>query len=175
LSIAIKKATSQDAPALSHMLRGLELFAQVSSEDPQSTQEQVSRYLQLYDRDDCRSLYVALDAAGEIVGYGAVHWLPYLFLAGPSGEVSELFVCAAERGRGIGSRLLDSIRVEALARGCSRLSLVNLRHRESYGRGFYAKRGWQERPEAVTFVYPLEQGGGPPAEEAECCAVSSLT
>lgn len=175
MSITIRKATAQDAPALSRMLRGLELFAQVSSEDPQSTQERVSGYLQLYDRDDCHSLYAALDAAGEIVGYGAVHWLPYLFLAGPSGEVSELFVCAAERGRGIGSRLLDSIRVEALARGCSRLTLVNLRHRESYERGFYAKRGWQERSEAAIFVYPLEQGGGPPAEEAEWCAASSWT
>ena len=89
------------------------------------------------------------------------------FLAGPEGYVSELFVCAAERGKGMGSRLLEAIKEEALARGCSRLTLINLRHRESYERGFYTTRGWQERPEAASFVYLLEQGSGPSREEVE--------
>ena len=167
MTIAIRKATTQDDAALAHILHELEFFSQVNSETPQSTQARIARYLRFYDRDDCHSLYVAVGATGEIVGYGAVHWLTYLFLAGPEGYVSELFVCAAERGKGMGSRLLEAIKEEALARGCSRLTLINLRHRESYERGFYARRGWQERPEAVSFVYVLEQGIRPPREEVE--------
>ena len=48
-----------------------------------------------------------------------------------------------------------SIRQDAQKRGCSRLSLVNMRQRESYQRGFYKSRGWQERPEAANFILIL--------------------
>ena len=37
-----------------------------------------------------------------------------------------------------------------------RLSLLNLRERESYRRGFYAKRGWTERPGAANLIKRLE-------------------
>jgi GNAT superfamily N-acetyltransferase len=165
--VTIRSATAQDAAALAHILRELGFFSQVNSETPQSTRARIARYLQFYDRDDCHSLYVAVNATGKVVGYGAVHWNYYLFLAGPEGYVSELFVCAAERGKGTGSRLLEAIKEEALARGCSRLTLINLRHRESYARGFYARRGWQEHPEAASLVYVLEQRSSPSREELE--------
>jgi len=155
------------------MLRGLRLFEQVSGETPRGTQARVDQCLQLYDSDNCHSLYVAQSTMGEVVGYSAVHWLYYLFLTGPEGHVSELLVCLDDRGQGIGSRLLEAIKAEALARGCSRLTLVNLKHRESYQRGFYAKRGWQERSEAASFVYLLGQCDGPNMKEVECPAASS--
>jgi hypothetical protein len=51
--------------------------------------------------------------------------------------------------------LLDAIESEARARGCTRLSLINLRQRESYRRQFYVKAGWQERGTAANFIYAL--------------------
>jgi hypothetical protein len=47
------------------------------------------------------------------------------------------------------------IEAEARARGCQRLSLINLRNRESYQRQFYVKAGWKERAEAANFLYQL--------------------
>jgi hypothetical protein len=44
---------------------------------------------------------------------------------------------------------------EARQRGCFRLSLINMRRRESYQRRYYEKAGWEERPEAANFVYFL--------------------
>jgi GNAT superfamily N-acetyltransferase len=167
LNITVRKATARDAPVLAYILRELGIFAQVGNEIPESTQARLAGYLQFYDSDDCHSLYVAVSNTGEIVGYRAVHWNYYLFLVGPEGCVSEQFVCTAERGRSIGSRLLEAIKVEALARGCSRLMLINLRHRESYERGFCARRGWEERPDAASFVYVLEQGSSPSKDEVE--------
>jgi hypothetical protein len=55
-------------------------------------------------------------------------------MAGAEGYVSELFV-------------------REPARGCTRLSLINLRQRESYRRQFYVKAGWQERGTAANFIY----------------------
>ena len=97
----------------------------------------------------------AQSSDGKIVGYGSVHWLPYLFLQGPEGYVSELFVRESARGQGIGRELLRKIEAEARARGCVRLSLINLRNRESYMREFYVKSGWEERPEAANFIYRI--------------------
>jgi GNAT superfamily N-acetyltransferase len=105
--------------------------------------------------DSSHSVYVAERPGGEIAGYAAVHWLPYLFMSGPEGYVSELFARDDARGQGLGRRLLDIIVAEAGARGCSRLSLINLRSRESYQRQFYTKAGWLERSEAANFVYPI--------------------
>ena len=102
--------------------------------------------------DDSHSIYVAESPHGEIAGYGPVHWLPYLFMAGPEGYVSELFVRDDARGQGVGRQLLRIIEVDARARGCQRLSLINLRNRESYQRQFYLKAGWRERSEAANFV-----------------------
>lgn len=41
-------------------------------------------------------------------------------------------------------------------RGCSRIWLVNNRDRDSYLRGFYARQGWQEQPQAARFVLPCD-------------------
>jgi GNAT superfamily N-acetyltransferase len=76
-------------------------------------------------------------------------------MSGPEGFVSELFVSEGARGQGVGRELLRVIESEARARGCQRLSLTNLRDRESYQRQFYVKAGWRERAEAANFIYTL--------------------
>lgn len=93
-------------------------------------------------------------AEGEdLLAYAQVHWLPYLLAPGPlDGYVSELFVHPERRGEGLGQRLLERIERELAARGGGRLTLHNDRTRASYQRGFYAKRGWTERPEFARFA-----------------------
>jgi GNAT superfamily N-acetyltransferase len=112
-------------------------------------------HLTLAAADDSHLILVAETPQGEIAGYCAVHWLPYLILPAPEGYVSELFVQEAFRAQGVGSQLLDAIQAAAKERGCSRLMLLNLRKRESYQRRFYQKQGWEERPEMANFVLSL--------------------
>lgn len=117
---------------------------------------QVERHLSANLSSDDHTLLVSEDENGNLKAYSAVHWLPYLFMPGSEGYISELFVSIDSRSLGIGTRLLDTIRLEAQQRGCTRLSLINMRHRESYQRGFYKSHGWQERPEAANFLLTLE-------------------
>jgi GNAT superfamily N-acetyltransferase len=100
------------------------------------------------------SLRVA-EAEGKLAGYASAHWLPNLILGGTEGYISELFVAPDSRGKGIGGALLNDLEAQARVRGCIRLSLLNLRERESYRRGFYAKRGWTERPGAANLIKRL--------------------
>ena len=149
----IRPAAPDDAPQLATLVRALERFDHLREEP---LPEAIARIQAAMAGGDERSIHVATSEAGDLAGYVAVHWLPYLILRGPEGFVSELFIAPDARGRGIGSRLLATAVAEARARGCSRLGLLNNRRRESYERGFYAQHGWQERGDMANFVLYLE-------------------
>jgi len=155
MSIQIRQVSAQDAPQLAELLREIGWFESFKSEPLEVAIQRVRLHIEQCLADNSHSILVAEARDGAIVGYGSVHWLPYLFLQGPEGLVSELFVRESARGQGVGRELLRNIETEALARGCVRLSLINLRNRESYMRQFYVKAGWEERREAANFIYRI--------------------
>ena len=156
MRINIRKIEQRDVPAIAEILREPGLFARIESETPAETLDHISRQLALCLNDDSHLVLVAEAVDGEILGYAAVHWLPYLIHAGPEGYISELFIRSTARDQGIGSRLLEKVEAEALRRRCSRLALLNMRTRESYQREFYTKHGWEERSQAANFVKLLQ-------------------
>ena len=156
MTVTLRPAALADAAGIAHILRatGAELGWPLP-EDPAVTRDQVSRHLASCLGGEDHTVLVAA-SEGDVAGYVAVHWLPYLLLPGPEGYVSELFVRPERRGQGVGRALLGAARAEAERRGCLRLMLLNGRHRESYQRGFYRKAGWDEREEFANFVLRLE-------------------
>jgi GNAT superfamily N-acetyltransferase len=155
MKVQIRKASAQDAQSLAELLKDIGWFESFKSEPIEMANRRVWLHVEQCLADHSHSLFVAQADDGAIVGYGSVHWLPYLFLRGPEGYVSELFVRESARGQGVGGELLRKIETEARARGCVRLSLINLRNRESYMRQFYIKAGWEERSEAANFIYRI--------------------
>jgi len=127
----------------------------MNEESPAETERRLAGHLRLCLSDESHTVLVTESPEGAILGYVAVHWLPYLMLAGPEGYVSELFVSESARGAGLGTKLLEAVKDMAISRGCSRLMLVNRKTRESYQRGFYRKLGWEEREEFANFVLNL--------------------
>lgn len=154
MSVQIRPATAEDVPSIAVILKAW--FPRLAAEPDATLQERILRHLQLCRADDSHLVCVAETATGAVMGYVAVHWLPYLILSGPEGYVSELFVHPEAQGQGVGTQLLEAIKQEGLKRGCARLMLLNIRSRESYQRGFYKKNGWDERPDAANFVYRLQ-------------------
>jgi len=151
----VRSATLADAPVVAALLRGLGWFALMNEESPAETERRLAEHLRLCLSDESHTVLVTESPEGAILGYVAVHWLPYLMLAGPEGYVSELFVSESARGAGLGTKLLEAVKDMAISRGCSRLMLVNRKTRESYQRGFYRKLGWEEREEFANFVLNL--------------------
>jgi len=152
MTVQIRKASVQDAQSLAELLKEIGWFESFKNEPFEAVSRQVRLHIEQCLADNSHSMFVAEPGDGKIVGYGSVHWLPYLFLKGPEGYVSELFVRESARGQGVGKELLRKIETEARARGCARLSLINLRNRESYLRQFYVKAAWKERAEAANFI-----------------------
>ncbi len=151
----IRSVTINDSNQLAVLLHAIGWFSGIQNETEAETTVRLQSQLAKANPESYL-LLVAEAEDGQILGYTAVHWLPYLILPGPEGYVSELFVAEAARGMGVGKALLTAVKAEAQKRGCCRLQLLNMRNRESYQRRFYEKDGWQEREQAANFVYPLK-------------------
>ena len=156
MEIEICKAEQRDVAGIAEILRELGWFADITAEAPVETQARIANELKLCQADDSHAVFVARAAGEAVLGYISVHWNPYLLHKRPDGYISELFIRDNARGQGIGARLLETVEAEALRRGCSRLMLLNMRQRESYQRAFYFKHGWEEHPQAATFIKYLE-------------------
>jgi len=159
MNVQIRKAEDKDVAEIAGVIRSLGFFAHITNESPQATEERVQKHFAQCIADDSHLVLVAQGADGKIAGYCAVHWMPSLFLAGPQGYVSELFIKEEFRGQGIGGYFLNAVKTEAKKRGCARLMLLNMRRRESYQRRFYPKQGWEEWTDAATFVLDLSKTG----------------
>ena len=156
MEVTIRKATVKDAEGIVEVLKKADKTVYKTPTPYAASSDRIALSIKMCHADKSHTIYVAEDEIGRIVGYVSAHWLPYLFLDGPEGYLSELFIREDYRGDGIGARLLDTVKEEAKKRGCSRLLLLNSRSRESYKRSFYKKHGWTEREEAANFVYNLK-------------------
>jgi GNAT superfamily N-acetyltransferase len=155
MDIKIRNVQVQDAEVISGIIREVGWFEHLKSETAQATEERVRKHISACLANDSHSSFVAEDENHNVIGYSSVHYLPYFFLSGPEGYVSELFISEKARGKGVGSALLEKVIAEARKRGCVRLSLINSRTRESYLRHYYEKHGWKERAEVAAFVFSL--------------------
>ncbi|NJR65921.1 MAG: hypothetical protein HC772_12345 [Leptolyngbyaceae cyanobacterium CRU_2_3] len=74
----IRKAQLPDVAGLTELLKSLGWFAHLASESSEMTCERIAHHLTLCHADQSHTIYVA-EVDSRIVGYIAVHWLPYLF------------------------------------------------------------------------------------------------
>ena len=155
MDIMVRKATKNDVEGITTILRELQWFEVIDAESFNETRARVLESIIRSQLTNCRTVYVAEGDDGRVMGYAHIHWLPYFYLKGMEGFISELFILEADRGHGVGTLLLESIKVDAVERGCCRLRLINMAKKESYHREFYKRLGWEERPGDFSFEYKL--------------------
>ncbi|HUW86837.1 MAG TPA: GNAT family N-acetyltransferase [Candidatus Paceibacterota bacterium] len=149
----LRAATEDDASQIAKLLKAIGWFSSLRDLSINDVELLVREHLHLLVESPMSTTLVAITKEGDVLGYSNVHWLTNLFMSGPEGYVSELFLQSDARGQGLGRAFLDHLVGEAKTRGAIRLSLLNGKHRESYERGFYTKNGWEERPQMANFVY----------------------
>lgn len=114
------------------------------------------RLTALTDEED--ALLLVAETGGKVVGYVHGEIVTYLLFAGREMLLSEIFVSAGARGKGVGTALVAAIEAEAVKRKCFRISVLNGRERESYKRGFYPSLGYEERTQVANFIKRLDWG-----------------
>ena len=152
----IRSARAEDAPAIAVLLAALGDLPMLAGED---VADVAARHVPVAVASPDTTLLVVEDDRG-LIGYANVHWVRDLFMPGPEGYLSELFILESHSGRGIGSEVLAMIEAEARERGAFRLSVLNAKRRASYERRFYEQHGWVERPEIANFVRWLREPAG---------------
>jgi GNAT superfamily N-acetyltransferase len=148
----IRIAKIEDAQAIAELLCDIDDYPNWKELGVEKLEQTVRESLEWNNPE--RLVFVA-EIEHRVVGYAVVYWQQLLF-SSKEGYVSELFIRSDASGQGVGTALLETIKAEAIARGCGRLTLVNLKDRESYRRGFYASRGWEEKSNTVRFALNLE-------------------
>lgn len=147
-TIAIRPVTPDDEPFLWDM--GWEATAvdpgmRALGRNRALSRPEVSKYLDGWGRPGDAGV-VAVDAAGNRLGAAWYRLFPpdnpgYGFVAADVPELS-IGVCAAARGQGVGSALLDALLALARERGWRALSLSVDRHNPA--RRLYERRGFQD-------------------------------
>jgi GNAT superfamily N-acetyltransferase len=132
-------------------------LSSVAQQPSENTARTIRANLERVEASGSSTAYVAEVLEGTIIGYAAVHWVPFLFLPGGEAYLTELFVRPSHSGKGVGSNLLETVVTEPQRRSCARVLLLNGRDVESYRRGFYKTRGWIERPGMANFVLPIAE------------------
>lgn len=153
--IVIRPMQKADLGVIAELWRELGWMEWIGQSEPARVEQTMAQRLAESQADDSHVALVAEDGQGKVLGYTAMHFLPYFMMPGPEAYVSELFMTAEARGRGVGRLLLEHLKAMAKEQGCYRLMLFTGRNRESYERGFYKQQGWQERPVIANFVYEL--------------------
>jgi GNAT superfamily N-acetyltransferase len=148
----IRIAREEDARAIAELLANIDDYPNWKELGVEKLEQTVRESLEWNNPE---RLVLVAELEERVVGYAVVYWQQLLF-SSKEGYVSELFIRSDASGQGIGTTLLETIKTEAMARGCGRLTLVNIKDRESYRRGFYASRGWEEKSNTVRFALNLE-------------------
>lgn len=156
-NVTIRRATISDVPAIVVILKELGWFPHMKDEPEEKTEEHIAQHLKLCNADESHLVLVAENKDKEVVGYSAIHWIPYLGMSGSEGYLSELFIRESIRGKGIGSALLEAIKKEAMERGCERLMLLNGRESLSYKKNYYKKLGWEERRDIANLIFSMTE------------------
>ncbi len=90
-------------------------------------------------------LLVALDDAGNLVGFVSAHFIPQIAFAGDFCRISYLCVDEQSRSLGIGRQLEEKIVELANGRRCDRIE-VHCHERRDCAHRFYFRQGYLEDP-----------------------------
>ena len=104
---------------------------------------------------DERSVLLAAEVDGVVLGVAALHVIPLLEHDEDRGRLVALVVDDTHRGLGVGRRLVAEVEHEARRLGCRELEVTSARVRDA-AHGFYRSLGYEDVCEsAARFLKPL--------------------
>lgn len=134
--MSVRAGTASDVPAILKMIRGLAEYEHLEHE-MKATLPRLRRHGSR-PQPYFETLICSLDS--KIVGF-ALYFSTYSTFAGkPSLYIEDLFVVPAERRKGAGMALLQTLACIAMKRGCGRMEWLVLRENEPAIR-FYLRIG----------------------------------
>lgn len=136
--VAIRSAGPADLEALVGLLH--QLFSIEADFRPEADRQRRGLALLLEDR--ARRAVLVAERDGAVVGMVTAQLVVSTAEGAPSALVEDMVVDAAQRGRGVGRRLLQAVEAWAAGRGATRLQLLADRA-NAPALAFYGRAGWR--------------------------------
>jgi len=163
-SSVIRRATHADLPSLGRL--GALLVQQHHEFDPRRFLAASSRTADHYaaflgsQLEDPDALVLVAEHEGRVIGYtfAAMEGFDYKSLRGPAGLLHDILVDPAERGHGVGGRLLEETLSLLRARGARQIVLSTAQRNEAAQR-LFARMGF--RPTMIEMTRELDETSGP--------------
>jgi len=114
---------------------------------PHQDAETLQRRIVLFLSNSNSWLYGYIDNE-ELIGFGALSFIPLIHEDGYLARVSALAVKKSYQGQGVGKQLMNHMESICLAKGCSRIELTSGAHRESTAHQFYLRIGYEKSTSA---------------------------
>jgi GNAT superfamily N-acetyltransferase len=155
--VTLRPATTADVPAILGLIRGIAEYERLTHEVEAT--EALLRAHGFGDRPVFECVLAEREGAGgrEAVGFALYFFTFSTFKARPTLYLEDLFVRPAERGRGIGRRLLAHLAGIAVERDCGRMEWSVLDWNPA--RDFYFKLGATALDEWTVFRMTPEAFG----------------
>jgi PhnO protein len=153
--IAIRRAVTDDWPAVAALLAELGRPPAMGTDDEDALRAVYSGYL---ERPDTEALVAEAD--GRVVGFCDVEFRTRLNFDAPQAWIPDLVVAEGRRSRGAGRALLARAEELARERGCWGMALESATWRDR-AHAFYVREGWTDSGKA--FSKPLADIPWPPA------------
>ena len=136
----MRPAAATDIPALLALVKQYWAFEGLSEFDENRVANELQR---LVANPALGNVWIAWDNAAA-AGYLIAVYVFSLEHLGLTAEIDELFVVPEHRGKGLGTKLLDTAEREFVARGCTNVFL-QLGRENARGRSFYRAHGFRDR------------------------------
>lgn len=140
MSVHIRRCERRDLPAVRELMRQL---AEVAPTDTDFRLDKLEAILA--EMEQLPTIYLNLVAVmeGRVVGFASAIFYKTLFHEGGTALINELVVDRTVRGAGIGSRLVEEIKREAIARGMDELE-VGTEQSNVLAQRFYRRQGFDK-------------------------------
>ena len=149
----IRKIVKKDITAIS------ELIEKYLSSHPEyaPNSEKLISSLEECIQDEFSNLFVIVNDEDKALGYINFHILNFPLISGKELYVSELFINEEERGKNLGSKLINFAIGRGRELGCQRLMLNNGMDSVAYKRNFYKNLGFSQRDTMANFVLKISE------------------
>ena len=142
MSVVVRPATREDAPAILALVRALAEFERLPGPDDAAATRFVEH---AFGRGPQLECLVAEDG-GDVVAYAIVFTTYSTFRMRPTLFLEDLFVHPRVRRRGIATAMMERLRALAVERGCGRFEWMVLDWNAG-AQALYAKVGAVQLPE----------------------------
>ncbi len=111
-TFSLRKAVPEDAASMARILKEIGWSERRNALPLEEVARPIADLLRRASSSGDHDIMVAEDEEGKVLGFTAVHWVPFIMLGSTEGYVTDMFVSPSASGKGVGRALIKWVMEE---------------------------------------------------------------